>query len=120
MPFQPSGKNGDTANQYTVLYTIAVNRFLAYTRRTSDRRSAKFLRDADNLERRYGKNPVVLLDHMRRTDNEFSVIQHGDYNRNNVLFKYEENLNGNISEPTFDNVTDIRMLDFQVNILNFK
>lgn len=108
MPFLPSGQPGDTANLYTVLYNIAISRFLAYARRTSDRRSAAFLQDVDNLDRRYGKNPVALLEHLGRNDNVFSVIQHGDYNRNNVLFKYVEEA----SSPT-----DVRMLDFQVTYI---
>lgn len=111
VPFQPSGQPGDTANLYTVLYDIGLSRFLAYVRQTAGRRSAAFLRDVDNLERRFGANPVALLEHLRRDDAAFSVIQHGDYNRNNVLFRYaraEET-------ATFDNPQDVRMLDFQVS-----
>lgn len=116
MPFLPSGQPGDTANLFTVLYDIGVTRFLAYAKRTSDRRSAAFNQDVENLERRYGRNPVALLEHLRRNDNVFSVIQHGDYNRNNVLFKYAGE-NGN--EENFDNPTDIRMIDYQVNAFIF-
>lgn len=113
MVFLPSGKPGDTANLYTVLYEVALNRFLAYIRRTSERRSEKFLKDVDHLERRYGTNPVALLEHLRRDAIEFTVIQHGDYNRNNVLFKYAEE---NKEDGHFESPYDIRMLDFQVSV----
>lgn len=113
--FQPSGQPGDTVNLYTVLYDIGLSRFLAYAKQTSDKRSEKFLNDVSNLERRFGSNPVSLLEHLRRDANEFTVIQHGDYNRNNVLFKYDQTSE---SDTTFDNPKDIRMLDFQVFLGN--
>lgn len=114
MPFRPSGREGDTTNQFVVLYGIAFERFFGYVRRTAGRRSARFLADVDRLERRYGAEPVALMERLRRrADNAFSVIQHGDYNRNNVLFRYDAA--GEAATTAYEPV-DIRMIDFQVGV----
>lgn len=105
--FVPTGTNGDTANLYTVMYDIAVKRFMQYMRRTEDRRSSRLRSDVANMYRQYGENPVQLLEHLRRPDEPFTAILHGDYNRNNVLFRYAD-------ADGHDSPIDMRMIDFQV------
>lgn len=105
-------------NLYGVLYDVAFHRYFEYIDRLAAAaadsnpiagRSEKFMRDMTNLRNKYGKNPVGLLEWIRQSDDVFSVILHGDYNRNNVLFRYD---NGDGHE----NPDDGKMIDFQVFI----
>lgn len=108
--FVPTGAAGDTANLYTVLYDIAVKRFMQYMQRTDGRRSRQLRNDVANMYQQYGQQPVRLLEHLRRPDEPFTAILHGDYNRNNVLFRY--------AEPEGHEMPyDMRMIDFQVSLL---
>lgn len=61
-----------------------------------------FRKNLNFLRTEYGSAPIKLMERFLRSDNMFSVISHGDYNRNNVLFKYEENT-----------AVDLRFIDFQ-------
>ncbi|XP_055638318.1 uncharacterized protein LOC129776608 [Toxorhynchites rutilus septentrionalis] len=61
----------------------------------------KFKKDIANLRDKYSDEPIRLMQKFLKRD-EYSIILHGDYNRNNVLFKYED------GKPV-----DIRMFDFQ-------
>lgn len=63
--------------------------------------NCKKLRD-NHLE----KGLLQLMQSFLKHDEVFSIILHGDYNRNNVLFKYEQ-------AEGFDNPTGIKMYDFQ-------
>uniref|UniRef100_A0A2M4A6M4 Putative juvenile hormone-inducible protein n=1 Tax=Anopheles triannulatus TaxID=58253 RepID=A0A2M4A6M4_9DIPT len=56
------------------------------------------------LERKYGTNPSELMQRCLARDDVYSVILHGDYNRNNVLFRYVD------GAPQ-----DVMLLDFQEN-----
>ncbi|XP_055609037.1 uncharacterized protein LOC129756255 [Uranotaenia lowii] len=60
--------------------------------------------DVKTIREKYGSNPSELMQRCLQQDKTFSVILHGDYNRNNVLFKYEEG-----------KATDVMMIDFQEN-----
>ncbi|KAL1401865.1 hypothetical protein pipiens_006341 [Culex pipiens pipiens] len=57
------------------------------------------------LRKTYGKNPSQLMQRCLQQDDVYSVILHGDFNRNNVLFKY-----GSDGTPE-----DVLMIDFQEN-----
>uniref|UniRef100_A0A336MQW0 CSON002738 protein n=1 Tax=Culicoides sonorensis TaxID=179676 RepID=A0A336MQW0_CULSO len=54
------------------------------------------------LRRVIGTKPVKLLDKFREID-EFAVLVHGDFNRNNLMFKHDEG----------GRVIDMKTLDFQ-------
>ncbi|XP_062563887.1 uncharacterized protein LOC134226856 [Armigeres subalbatus] len=60
--------------------------------------------DIEMLKKKYGDNPSQLMQRCLRRDDVYSVILHGDYNRNNVLFKYEDG-----------KAVDVLMIDFQEN-----
>ncbi|XP_058454454.1 uncharacterized protein LOC131432285 [Malaya genurostris] len=60
--------------------------------------------DIETLREKYSSIPSQLMQRCLTTDDVYSVILHGDYNRNNVLFKYD----GAIP-------TDVLMIDFQEN-----
>lgn len=60
--------------------------------------------DIETLRKAYSRKPSELMQKCLEKDDVYSVILHGDFNRNNVLFKYD---NG---EPV-----DVLMIDFQEN-----
>lgn len=63
--------------------------------------SCQFIHDMSQLKKIVGDKPVKLLDRFRQID-DFAVIGHGDYHRNNLLFKKVNNC-----------VVDMKMIDFQ-------
>lgn len=103
------GANGDS-NVYQIIYEIALDRLFQYIDNTPEHLTDdKFVQDLENLRSKYAKEPLLLMEQFRKIDNDdiFSVILHGDYNRNNVLFKYDAN-------ESYDNPTNVKMFDFQV------
>uniref|UniRef100_A0A182UUW8 CHK domain-containing protein n=1 Tax=Anopheles merus TaxID=30066 RepID=A0A182UUW8_ANOME len=56
------------------------------------------------LRSKYGTTPSELMQRCLERDEQYSVILHGDYNRNNVLFRYE----GKVPQ-------DVMLIDFQEN-----
>lgn len=61
-----------------------------------------FIHDINRLKQIVGDKPVKLLDRFREID-EFAVITHGDYHRNNLLFRKINN----------NRVVNMKMIDFQ-------
>jgi len=110
MPFvSSSGKAG-----FDVLYRVAFDRFYEFY----DRQREQLLQDSDagldaaieRLREKYFANPTHLLERIRTTsyaddqpDSYFATFQHGDYNRNNVLFHYGDD----------GQVDAIKTIDFQ-------
>ncbi|KAG4066466.1 hypothetical protein HA402_007102 [Bradysia odoriphaga] len=94
---QPNG----LPSMYDVLHEISTTRLFdfAFSQGGHD---GQFLQDMHQLKRVVGDKPVKLLDRFRKID-DFAVIGHGDYHRNNVLFK---KVNNNC-------VADMKMIDFQ-------
>ena len=66
----------------------------------------KFIQDVKNLKKVAFEHPLKFMESFLAKDEVFSIILHGDYNRNNVLFHYME-------PDGYDEPTDIRMIDFQ-------
>lgn len=97
-------KEGKVLNSYALFFKMGLERLFKYLdKHPKLLDSEQFKSDINTLRSRYGEAPINLAQKLLHQD-EFSVILHGDYNRNNVLFKYE---NG---KPV-----DIRMFDFQEN-----
>ncbi|XP_036339165.1 uncharacterized protein LOC118748676 [Rhagoletis pomonella] len=111
-------------NYYRYLYRAAFDRFYDFFDRkidgnTFDKQSADDLKLIDrlrDLREKYNAEPTRLLEKIRTSvldceqDNRFGAILHGDYNRNNVLFRYEE-MQG--ADETERKVADVKMIDFQ-------
>lgn len=98
----------DTESAYDVIYQIAVERIVNYFETDFNYDSVgssvkKLKADVAQLKDRYQKCPLKLMDRFRRDDEIYSVILHGDFNRNNVLFQYDD----------CGNPINIRMFDFQ-------
>lgn len=97
-------KDGQMFKSYAIMFRCGLDRIYEYLAKHPDElNSEQFTVDMEKLRDKYGKEPIHLMQKFLQRD-EFSVILHGDYNRNNVLFKYE---NG---RPV-----DLRMFDFQEN-----
>lgn len=96
---------GETStNVFDVIYQSAFQRMFDYLDRNPDMyNSPQMTEEVGLLRKYYGEDPIALMDRFIEDDKAFSVIQHGDYNRNNVLFQY-----GGVEEPKA-----LRMFDFQ-------
>lgn len=111
-------------NFYRYLFRAAFDRFYDFFDRkidgnTFDRQNAddlKLIERLRDMRAKYIEEPTRLLEKIRTgvetnaQDKHFGAILHGDYNRNNVLFRYEEQAAGDVAEPK---VADVKMIDFQ-------
>lgn len=133
LPFiNDSDPNDATNNLYRVLYRYAFDRlFEFYDRKfktnTFDRKSSKDLKLIECMQKlrdKYYEEPTRLMERLRtkvednEEDRKFAAILHGDYNRNNVLFKYKESKEGKDSKEKL--VEDMKMIDFQVSFFVFE
>ncbi|KXJ70818.1 hypothetical protein RP20_CCG022390 [Aedes albopictus] len=97
-------KDDEIFESYAIMFRNGLDRIFGYlSKHPEELDNEQFKADMAKLRSRYGEEPIHLMQKFLQR-NEFSVILHGDYNRNNVLFKYE---NG---KPV-----DLRMFDFQEN-----
>ncbi|KAM7350206.1 uncharacterized protein ACRADG_008844 [Cochliomyia hominivorax] len=106
---------------YRVMHRYAFDRFFEFYDLKlkenffdlSSPKDLKLMEDLKRLKEKYFDNPTRMQENLRtkildnKFDEKFAVILHGDYNRNNVLFKFKENDQG----ERF--VADVKMLDFQ-------
>ncbi|XP_054728455.1 uncharacterized protein LOC129237622 [Anastrepha obliqua] len=109
-------------NFYRYLYRAAFDRLYDFFDRkidgnTFDRQNAndvKLIERLRSLRAKYNDEPTRLLEKIRtcvldcEEDKSFGAILHGDYNRNNVLFRYEEQIGDEEQK-----VADVKMIDFQ-------
>ena len=99
-------KSNSLNNVFEVIYRAAFDRMFSYLDANPEFHDTQEMREEVNLLReKFGKDPVSFLELFRQDDPAYSVIQHGDYNRNNVLFQY--------SPDNPETPTDLRMIDFQ-------
>nr|XP_019565410.2 uncharacterized protein LOC109433437 [Aedes albopictus] len=97
-------KDGKLLDSYATLIKLGMDRIYEYIdKHPNVLDSDQFKTNMTKLRSKYEEQPIQLMQKFLER-NEFSVILHGDYNRNNVMFKYE---NG---KPV-----DLRMFDFQEN-----
>lgn len=114
VPYSFLASDGSELEVYHNYYKIALSRLINCI--TKDRKLCEnqdFVETVKNVKQAVYENPLKIMESFLTNHGTFSVILHGDYNQENVLFKYD-------SEIGFDNPQDIRMLDFQVSaLLNF-
>lgn len=91
----------DSLNMYDILHEISTTRLFGSVFSQDNQYSCQFMQDITKLNEVVGDKPVKLLDRFRQVD-DFAVIGHGDYHRNNLLFKKIDNC-----------VVDMKMIDFQ-------
>uniref|UniRef100_A0A2C9GW76 CHK kinase-like domain-containing protein n=1 Tax=Anopheles farauti TaxID=69004 RepID=A0A2C9GW76_9DIPT len=98
------GENKFTS--YDVLFKLGVDRLFQYLDAHSEELDTDdFKQDIKLFRQRYGVTPIELMQHLIRRDDVYSVILHGDYNRNNVLFQSDAD-----GKPIA-----LKMFDFQEN-----
>lgn len=105
VPFSFLNENGEENEVYKISYTYALERLFNYAEKTQSN-DRKFLKDLMSIKDQYLHRPAILMETLMKTDEIFSIILHGDYNRNNVLFKFD-------SQSENDDPKEIRMIDFQ-------
>lgn len=100
-------EDGEELESYKILFTIALERFFNVVDKTPKLQENKeFVEKVKKVQNQYLDRPMILMQKFLETDDVFSLILHGDYNRNNVLFQYEQ-------PEGFDNPKCIKMIDFQ-------
>ena len=98
--------SGEPFESYHILFVIGLERFFNLVL-TSDKYDKDFVARVKKFKDQYADCPLSLMQSFLNVDEEiFSIITHGDYNRNNVLFQYD-------GEEGFNNPKDIKMIDFQ-------
>ncbi|XP_055689470.1 uncharacterized protein LOC129793458 [Lutzomyia longipalpis] len=88
---------------YDVMHKVGLTRLFGYLSRRPEVNTGNLREELEALRVKYFNCPTKLLDRLRDDDPPYSVIHHGDYNRNNVLFRYD-----NSKKPL-----EMRMIDFQ-------
>uniref|UniRef100_A0A1L8DN30 Putative juvenile hormone-inducible protein n=1 Tax=Nyssomyia neivai TaxID=330878 RepID=A0A1L8DN30_9DIPT len=89
-------------NLFDVVHGIGLARLFDFLDRRPDVYTGTMRDELEVLRRKYLTCPTKMLDRIREDDYPYSLILHGDYNRNNVLFRYDG------TKPV-----DVRMIDFQ-------
>ncbi|KAH8294530.1 hypothetical protein KR044_005846 [Drosophila immigrans] len=100
-------------NLFEVLYRVAFDRFYGFYDRCREQMlqgDTKLAEKLEQLRSRYFEQPTALMEHVRsascdpaQPDSYFCTFLHGDFNRNNVMFR--ENAEGRVDS--------VRMIDFQ-------
>jgi hypothetical protein len=106
-PFSFLAPSGEELGSYRRLFEVGLERFFRLV--DTDVRyqfPGAFLDNVKKLKEKYEKKPLMLMERFLNKDDTFSIILHGDYVRNNVLFKYD-------SAEGFENPKSIKMYDFQ-------
>lgn len=103
LPFVNSAGVG--LESYNVLFVMALQRFFGIVLKDSSY-DPNFIEMVKKFKQLYAERPLVLMQKFLEHDEYYSIILHGDYNRNNVLFKYD-------SAEGFDDPKSIKMIDFQ-------
>lgn len=97
----------ESKSQFDVVYQIALDRIFETVLSTQKYLDDEVLMDdVKKIQELFGSTPTQFMQNFLRKDESFSVILHGDYNRNNVLFQYEK-------EEGFENPIRVKMFDFQ-------
>lgn len=107
IPFHFKSETQGDLEAYKYLCPLSFERLFNYvSQATKYKMDKKFLRDLENLKPKICGDFLDLMEDFLRVDHDFAVILHGDYYRNNVMFKYEI-INGE------EVPVDLRMFDFQ-------
>lgn len=91
-------------SMFDPLYNIALER--VYQHVTSSDQPEDFKKAFLTLYEKFISAPSKILQTFVDDDAVFNVITHGDYNRNNVMFRYD-------SPEGFDDPVGLKMFDFQ-------
>lgn len=99
--------DGEVLGCYNRLINVGMNRLIDLVEKNSKYQyDETFMSNVKRLKEKHFVKPAALLETFLKKDDVYSIILHGDYVRNNVLFKYEE-------KEGFKNPSGIKMYDFQ-------
>lgn len=100
-------QDGIEMESYKILYTIALERFFNLAeKKKSFQENKEFMEMLKKFKSQSLDRPMILMQKFLEIDDVFSIIAHGDYNRNNVLFQYDQ-------VEGYDDPKCIKMIDFQ-------
>lgn len=102
--FKPFPFSREKKTMFDAFYHIALDRLLKHV--TTTDQESDYVMAVKKLHGMYIACPSKLLQDFLQDDPVFNIIIHGDYNRNNVMFKYE-------SEEGFADPVGLKMYDFQ-------
>lgn len=85
-------------------YNIALERLMRHVKTTDQ--PQEYREAVSKIYKKFIERPSKLLQEFLAGDDDFNIIIHGDYNRNNVMFCYEQ-------KKSFEDPKDIKMFDFQ-------
>ncbi|KAG5673216.1 hypothetical protein PVAND_003280 [Polypedilum vanderplanki] len=100
----PEGKDLES---YNILFKIGLERiFTIVENRKEFHTNVDFIETVKKIKDQMFDRPVTVMQKFLAIDEHFRVFLHGDYNRNNVLFRYEQS-------EGFDDPKELRMIDYQ-------
>ena len=91
-------------NMFDAFYNIALERLNRHV--TTTDQPDEYANAVQKIYTKYIEKPSKLLQKMLDEDEDFNTIIHGDYNRNNVMFKYG-------ADEGFDDPVKVKTFDFQ-------
>jgi Ecdysteroid kinase-like family len=98
---------GDELESYGILYKYSLQRFFNLIQKRKELHVNKeFMESIRKFKELYSEKPLKLMESFLINDDNFAVILHGDYYRNNVLFQYK-------NAAGYENPIQLRMFDFQ-------
>lgn len=107
IPFNFKSETHGDLEAYKHLCPLSFERVFNYVSKTpKHHKDEKFLKSLENMKPKIFGDFLELMENFLRIDHDFAVILHGDYYRNNVMFKYEK-VDGEEAP------VDLRMFDFQ-------
>lgn len=106
-PFSFLSPEGEELGSYKRLISVGIQRLVNLVDNNEKYQfDDEFVANVKKLKEKHMKTPMIVMEKFLKRDNVFSIILHGDYVRNNVLFKYDE-------AEGFDNPRGVKMYDFQ-------
>ena len=91
MPFSYLQENGQEMESYKILFLIGLERIFNVIERDENiEKDGKFYERVQKFKNDYYEHPLLLMQSFLKNDDVFSIILHGDYNRNNILFQYDQ------------------------------
>lgn len=107
VPYSFLSENGDELGIYKRVLTVGMERFFRLVENNPKYQyGGSFMENVKRFKEKFFAKPMVNMESFLKNDDTFSIILHGDYVRNNVLFKYKD-LEG------FESPFGIKMYDFQ-------
>lgn len=98
---------GEVIGMYNRLISVGMNRLFDVVEKNPDYQVDKtFVSNVKRLKEKHSEKPAALMQTFLKEDEVYSILLHGDYIRNNIMFKYE-------GKEGFDNPKGIKMYDFQ-------